>query len=156
MSQFNFIKAEWPSIFVQAQKAEDYILNDPRAACFQARFALEQIMHWLFDHESNLRRPYEDTLSAMIGEPSFKRMAGGISQKAYLIKNNGNKAVHSSAKVPEAKAISSVRELHHICYWLARNYSRSGPPQNVQFNTCLLYTSPSPRDKRQSRMPSSA
>ena len=25
-----------------------------------------------------------------------------------------------------------------------------------QFNTCLLYTSPSPRDKRQSRMPSSA
>ena len=33
--------------------------------------------------------------------------------------------------------------------------------KNVQvstdsFNTCLLYTSPSPRDKRQSRMPSSA
>ena len=25
-----------------------------------------------------------------------------------------------------------------------------------QFRTCLLYTSPSPRDKRQSRMPSSA
>ena len=24
------------------------------------------------------------------------------------------------------------------------------------YNTCLLYTSPSPRDKRQSRMPSSA
>ena len=26
----------------------------------------------------------------------------------------------------------------------------------VMFNRCLLYTSPSPRDKRQSRMPSSA
>ena len=26
----------------------------------------------------------------------------------------------------------------------------------VGFTTCLLYTSPSPRDKRQSRMPSSA
>ena len=26
----------------------------------------------------------------------------------------------------------------------------------VGFDTCLLYTSPSPRDKRQSRMPSSA
>ena len=26
----------------------------------------------------------------------------------------------------------------------------------VQLGTCLLYTSPSPRDKRQSRMPSSA
>ena len=27
---------------------------------------------------------------------------------------------------------------------------------SVQISTCLLYTSPSPRDKRQSRMPSSA
>ena len=27
---------------------------------------------------------------------------------------------------------------------------------STQFNDCLLYTSPSPRDKRQSRMPSSA
>ena len=27
---------------------------------------------------------------------------------------------------------------------------------NRIFDTCLLYTSPSPRDKRQSRMPSSA
>ena len=27
---------------------------------------------------------------------------------------------------------------------------------NVGDNVCLLYTSPSPRDKRQSRMPSSA
>ena len=26
----------------------------------------------------------------------------------------------------------------------------------IQSNSCLLYTSPSPRDKRQSRMPSSA
>ena len=28
--------------------------------------------------------------------------------------------------------------------------------QDYQYNGCLLYTSPSPRDKRQSRMPSSA
>ena len=31
------------------------------------------------------------------------------------------------------------------------------PERSIVFvNTCLLYTSPSPRDKRQSRMPSSA
>ena len=30
------------------------------------------------------------------------------------------------------------------------------PETDWCFNTCLLYTSPSPRDKRQSRMPSSA
>ena len=30
------------------------------------------------------------------------------------------------------------------------------PDEIYQFTNCLLYTSPSPRDKRQSRMPSSA
>ena len=30
------------------------------------------------------------------------------------------------------------------------------PDQNLLVKDCLLYTSPSPRDKRQSRMPSSA
>ena len=30
------------------------------------------------------------------------------------------------------------------------------PDISANFRTCLLYTSPSPRDKRQSRMPSSA
>ena len=30
------------------------------------------------------------------------------------------------------------------------------PAENYAIKTCLLYTSPSPRDKRQSRMPSSA
>ena len=28
--------------------------------------------------------------------------------------------------------------------------------ENAEYESCLLYTSPSPRDKRQSRMPSSA
>ena len=33
---------------------------------------------------------------------------------------------------------------------------RLAGPLMLGFSTCLLYTSPSPRDKRQSRMPSSA
>ena len=38
-------------------------------------------------------------------------------------------------------------------YWV--NNAFSGMP-TYQLGACLLYTSPSPRDKRQSRMPSSA
>ena len=33
--------------------------------------------------------------------------------------------------------------------WFVTNYAK-------QYNTCLLYTSPSPRDRQKSRMPSSA
>ena len=44
------------------------------------------------------------------------------------------------------------------CWDLARSTGQDfDPPDDlVEATTCLLYTSPSPRDKRQSRMPSSA
>ena len=46
----------------------------------------------------------------------------------------------------------------HILFYLALFISKKTPKlfaiDNIE--TCLLYTSPSPRDKRQSRMPSSA
>jgi len=134
LSQFEFIKAEWLSIYVQAVKAENYARSDPRAACVMARLALEMMVTWVYDNDGKVRRPYDTNLSALIGEPSFKRLAGHVAQKAYLIKNNGNKAAHGTGRIVEAKAIASVRELHHFAYWFVRNYSRSGPPANVQFS----------------------
>ena len=134
MSQFEFIKAEWPHIYAQAVKAETYARSDARAACVMARLSLEMMVTWIYDHDGKLRRPYDTTLSALIGEPSFKRLAGNISQKAYLIKAHGNKAAHGTGRITEDKAVASVRELHHFAYWMVRNYARSGPPANVQFS----------------------
>ena len=51
-----------------------------------------------------------------------------------------------------AQAVGSV---YRAPIWVAMEY-RYMPPMQQFINTCLLYTSPSPRDKRQSRMPSSA
>ena len=39
---------------------------------------------------------------------------------------------------------------------LTARFLAADAARQAQFQTCLLYTSPSPRDKRQSRMPSSA
>ena len=44
----------------------------------------------------------------------------------------------------------------HITKLCALIYLRDNIQEGVNDNFCLLYTSPSPRDKRQSRMPSSA
>ena len=38
----------------------------------------------------------------------------------------------------------------------AAEFLKTGDATTFTYSTCLLYTSPSPRDKRQSRMPSSA
>ena len=40
--------------------------------------------------------------------------------------------------------------------WKAAYVQPSRRPTDGRYGDCLLYTSPSPRDKRQSRMPSSA
>ena len=52
-----------------------------------------------------------------------------------------------------------VRELESQNFRLQLAYKITESPVltiNCHGNACLLYTSPSPRDKRQSRMPSSA
>ncbi len=50
--------------------------GDPRTACFYARRALDLAVAWAYKHDPALRLPYQDNLSALIHEPSFKRAAG--------------------------------------------------------------------------------
>ena len=49
------------------------------------------------------------------------------------------------------RLIDTPRELHRL-----ESEVRDVKRELARANACLLYTSPSPRDKRQSRMPSSA
>ena len=57
--------------------------------------------------------------------------------------------------IREAKTGNPIIELHPSANQEATQAFYLAVERNV-FNGCLLYTSPSPRDKRQSRMPSSA
>ena len=67
-------------------------------------------------------------------------------------------------KFPLKKGLSSAQDLHdEIKEYIDVLMGHINPPiadgVDTLFevsSTCLLYTSPSPRDKRQSRMPSSA
>ena len=74
------------------------------------------------------------------------------------LKLGGNK--HSD----ELQLMAEKLEVESFCcefnvidnFWTARVTSHIPIKEVAQHITCLLYTSPSPRDKRQSRMPSSA
>ena len=54
------------------------------------------------------------------------------------------------------KAINSGQFLSNMVELKHDGKLQKAITKDVQFHPCLLYTSPSPRDKRQSRMPSSA
>ena len=129
MSQFAFLQCEWSAVFDAASKAEVAVHADPRTACFYARRTLELVVSWAYKHDAALRLPYQDNLSALIHDPSFKLAAGeGVFSKARVINTLGNRAVHSHRAVPKADALAALRELFHVAYWFARTYARAGRP----------------------------
>jgi len=140
MSNFAFLQSEWSQLFEAATKAEGLANADARAACFYTRRTLELTVAWMYAHDTSLRRPYQDNLSAYIHEPSFKATVGdALFTKARLIKDLGNLAVHSTRKVATTDAVNAIRELFHFCYWLARTYGRTQrPAPGLGFSVTLL------------------
>jgi type I restriction enzyme R subunit len=129
MSQFAFLQGEWPAVHDAAARAEAAVHADPRTACFYARRALELAVSWVYKHDASLKLPYQDNLSALIHDPSFKEAAGeAVFGKARVINTLGNRAVHGHRAIPLDDALVAVRELFHVAYWLARTYGRAARP----------------------------
>ena len=72
---FSFLQTEWPAVHESASKAAAAVYPDSRTACFYARRTLELVVAWAFKSDAALKLPYQDNLSALIHEPSFKAIA---------------------------------------------------------------------------------
>jgi type I restriction enzyme, R subunit len=140
MSHFGFLQREWPDVFEAAGRAEAVVHSDPRTACFYARRALELAVAWAYKHDAALKLPYQDNLSALIHEPSFKQAAGeAVFSKSRVVNTLGNRAVHGHRAIPADDALVAVRELFHVTYWLAHTYARSARPSpGLVFNASAL------------------
>src|SRR5919106_5088726 len=112
MSHFAFLQREWPDIYDATARAERAVNFDPRTSCFYARRALELAVAWVFKRDASLKLPYQDNISALIHEPSFKQAAGeAVFSKARVINTLGNRAVPGHRTVPVDDAVAAVREL---------------------------------------------
>jgi type I restriction enzyme R subunit len=149
VSQFAFLRREWPDVYESAARGEVAVHRDPRTACFYARRALELAVSWAYKHDQALKLPYDDKISALIHEPSFKQTAGeAIFSKARIINTLGNRAVHGARTIPPDDALASIRELFHVCYWLARTYGRvERPAPDLAFDANQI-PKPSPGPKQ--------
>ncbi|TCT10283.1 DEAD/DEAH box helicase family protein [Paralcaligenes ureilyticus] len=140
MSNFAFLQSEWPALYEAASKTEGTANTDARTSCFYARRTLELAVDWLYKHDKSFRLPYQDHLSALIHEPSFRDTVGeAIFTKAKVIKDLGNLAAHSTRKILPPDALTATRELFHVCYWLARTYGqRARPDPGLRFVPALI------------------
>lgn len=136
MSNFGFIRTEWPSVFSDCARAESYVFSDPRTACIYTRRSIEQLVTHLYA-VLDIPTPYRDDLSARINDSEFKSVAGHvIHQKLNLIRNLGNTAVHKDTPVDANASIKALNELYLIVIWAAFNHSRipDDVPAGTQFD----------------------
>jgi type I restriction enzyme R subunit len=141
-SNFTFLKLAWPDLALEAIKAERNAAADPRAACFYARRTMELAVHWLYDADRSLRRPYRDDLSAMVFEPSFQAaVEQRVRVKMDFIRRQGNAAVHDRRPIKSEAALGVVRELFHVMFWIARTYapdSEDAPHASLAFDAAAI------------------
>jgi type I restriction enzyme R subunit len=121
MSNFNFVRIqEIKSLAVAAEKAT---LLDPRSSCINARIALEATLHWMFEHDDELTRPYDNNLNAYLKEASFKETTPPhILSSCELIRKAGNHAAHEYKAIISNTSRYAVSELHKVLFWFTRVY----------------------------------
>lgn len=154
MSNFGFLRAEWPDLFNEAIRSERLAIADPRTSCFYARRTIELALNWLYKVDGSLREPYHIDLSAMINEPTLMNLAGpALRTKMDVIRLQGNRAVHSASPVHTKDAVRTVAELFHVMYWLARTYAQHEadvPPATLSFDRSLIPV-PEPAEVRKKK-----
>lgn len=139
MSNFTFLAAEFPAVYEAAMEAERQAAVSPTAAAFFAGKAVEVAVKWAFRADPALKLPYQDNISALLHEPSFRRAAGeAVFAKAKYINTLRNRAVHEERKISPGDATGAVKELFHVCFWFARTYGKTKPADGLTFDASVL------------------
>ncbi|WP_038950445.1 DEAD/DEAH box helicase family protein [Bradyrhizobium genomosp. III] len=139
MSNFAFLAAEFPAVHEAALEAERQAALSPTAAAFFAGKTVEVAVKWAFRSDPNLKLPYQDNISALLHEPSFRRAAGeAVFAKAKYINTLRNRAVHEERRISAGDATGALKELFHVCFWFARTYAMIKPADSLAFDPSAL------------------
>jgi len=123
MSNFRFLAEEWPAIAQEAMEAERFAVAAPIASAVFARRALEKSVHWLYDNDRELERPYANELSALMDAGCFRDLVPpAIHTDLQYIRRTGNAAAHDK-KVVQSQSVASLRMLFRFLKWMCRTYS---------------------------------
>ncbi len=121
-TNFHFLQAEWPLIHDECREAEKHVLTNPRFSAILCRSALEKIVHWLFENDSDLERPYDVSLNSLIHAQSFRdNLSPQLFREVNLVRKIGNNGAHGE-KISKDEALAAVKCLHSFAAFLAKYY----------------------------------
>ncbi len=146
MSNFDFLKQNqiFNNFSDACCEAENGIGLNTVTCSILSRRALELGVKWLYANDNDLKVPYQNNLSALVHEITFKNIIDEklLNQIEYIIKL-GNYAVHNNRKISREDAILSLRYLYNFMQWIAYCYSDNF--EEKEFNEeilphdCILY-----------------
>ena len=121
MTNFHFLQ-EWPEIKQECTQAEAHVYKQPRFAVILCRSALEKMVHWIYEYDSDLTLPYDTKLSSLIHEYQFKANIGdALFRQVNLIRKIGNSGAHGKT-VRADSALIAIKALHSFAAFLAKYY----------------------------------
>jgi len=111
VSAFDFLSAEFPEIYAEAEQAADTALPDPRTSCFYSRRVVEQAVRWPSTptvHFDGLRRHAQRSAQRLrVQTPDGRH---GVPVRRGVVRQ-GNRAVHEAARVTQRDSITSLSAL---------------------------------------------
>ncbi len=117
-------KNEYRGFAQQAVEAEKSLAISPATCAILARRALELAVRFVFSYDADLRLPYQDNVSSLIHEPTFRNI---IEPRLFpLLKYTihlGNVAVHTNNNIKRDEAVIALRDLFEFCDWIDYSYS---------------------------------
>lgn len=141
MSNFDFLKQNkiFNNFSESCIEAENGIGLNTVTCSILCRRALELGVKWLYANDNDLKIPYQNNLSALVHDITFKNIIDEklLKQIEYIIKL-GNYAVHNNKKISREEAILSLRYLYNFMQWIAYCYADNF--EEKEFDESILQT----------------
>ena len=148
MSNFEFLKQNkiFNNFAESCIEAENGIGLNTVTCSILCRRALELGVKWLYANDNELKVPYQNNLSALVHDITFKNIIDEklLKQIEYIIKL-GNYAVHNNKKISREEAVLSLRYLYNFMQWIAYCYSDDFKEkefdESILPHNCIMYNS---------------
>ena len=138
MSNFSFIAHKWAALSAVPAEGEQHVYSAPLYCAMLCRKSLEEWVRWMYEHDSDLLLPYDDSLSSLIHDQGFKNIVAPIQfNQVNLIRKLGNAAVHTNAKIKPQEALYALKLLHGFIGWVMTVYGEN-KPQIEPFDESLI------------------
>jgi len=138
MSNFTFLKQDWPSLYGKMKKAEERVFSEPVSTASKCRLVLEECIHHIFDLE-HLELPYNKELVNLMNDEEIKNIIPFNHRNGlHIVRKTGNNAVHYGRRVNKHDAETSILYMFGFLKWFANNYNQTEPDLPAAFNKSFI------------------